>query len=167
MKILNLLIFIQISLCSCSQHNCNTLVLLKYNGKAPLLKGPNGDIEFLISNDTIKEDYYILNILRTKENFAFVKASSVLYDTVPKYGWIEIRFLGIYVNNYSEPVVLYSQPSETSSITATFDNPCYEMLQILGCEEKWLLVNFNKGESTFQGWLPFTRQCSNPYSTCN
>src|ERR1035437_242954 len=90
-----------------SQDSYEGVVLLNTKHiQTPLYEKPNGKISLYIINDTIKENYFIIYIKKISGKYAYVEASAVLFDTIPKKGWIEIKHLGIYPNNYSKPILL-------------------------------------------------------------
>lgn len=133
----------------------------------PIYKEPNGNIITLIINDTIKEDYYTLQIIKQAKGFSFVKASTARIDTT-KTGWIETKYLGIYSSVYSGTLKLFTQPDKKSKVKSIIINPPYDLLNVIDCRDRWLYVKYiDIDKKTKEGWLSPDNQCSNPYTTCN
>lgn len=147
--------------CSCSS------ILIPKHVRVPIYDKPKGKKVDYIMNDTLKEDYFTVIIKQQSDSFFFVSASTV-QDTLERQGWIEMRHLGIYPNNYSEPVILYSLPNRSSKIKSTIIKPEYYPFGILNCKGKWLYVRYLDADKKLkEGWLEPGMQCANPYTTCN
>ena len=124
----------------------------------------NDTLGFLI-NDTISENYFIATILKIKKGFAFVKGSYVLSDTVKCSGWVETKYLGIYLIA-DDKIPLYTRPN-FSSEKSYINNPEWYPLEIIKCNNGWLYVKYKDKHQEKQGWLPAEYQCPNPYTICN
>lgn len=170
MRIINL-VSLLIVFCvsySYSQIPCNCSVLLnKKQVKVGIYQKPGEKITSYIINDTIKETYYNIHIKKIAGDYAYVNTTTTIKDTGTKTGWIAIKYLGIYANNYSKPVVLLSKPIKGANVSAQFKNPGYDMLNVVACNKSWLSVKYSVKDKQFKGWLAPDRQCSNPYTTCN
>lgn len=148
------------NVCRCS------VILAQKQVKAPILNN-NRDTICFIMNDTITEDYFGISIIEMKHNWAFVNASATLYDTIPKIGWIQTKFLGIYPSKFS-PINLYCKPDIKSKVRSTIIKPEYYPFNVLDCKGTWLYVSYTDVDKKMKfGWLAPEDQCSNPYSTCN
>lgn len=125
----------------------------------------------IILDDTIKENYYNVYIMNIKNKRAYVNVSATLYDTIPKTGWVETKYLGIRGANWNEngSLYLYKKPSKLSKIKSTIIEPPYfYSMNVLKCYKNWLYVSFLDVDNIMkEGWLSPNNQCSNPYSTCN
>lgn len=146
--------------CRCS------VILFEKQRKVPISNN-NGEVICYIMNDTITEDYFGISIMKIKNNRAYVSASATLYDTLPKIGWIQTKYLGIYPNKFSK-INLYSKPDTKSLVRSTIIKPEYYPFNILDCKGAWLYVSYyDVDRKKKDGWLAPDDQCSNPYSTCN
>ena len=169
----NLIILPLVSLMSsCNAQNvskCNCATLLIPTHKLiPLYEKPNGKIITQIINDTIKEDYYTLQIKEQVKGFSFVRASAAIIDTTTKTGWIETKYLGIYSSVYSDTLKLFTQPNKKSKVKSVINNPLYDFLNVIECSHGWLYIKYlDIDKKTKEGWLSPDNQCSNPYTTCN
>lgn len=124
------------------------------------------NIKNRIINDTIKEEYYILNIFKIVKQYALVSAFTP-FDSTHIKGWIKTQYLGIYPSNFST-INLYFKPNKTSKVKAKIIKPEYYPFNILDCNGKWLYIKYFDVDKKFkEGWLSPEDQCSNPYSTCN
>lgn len=125
----------------------------------------------IITYDTITEDYYTAYIMKIKDKRAYVSVSATLYDTIPKTGWVETKYLGIRVANWNDDgsLYLYKKPTKTSKIKSIIIEPPYFYpISIIKCYKNWLYVSFLDVDNIMkEGWLSPDNQCSNPYSTCN
>lgn len=151
-----------------NEEKCNCLVILiPKQEKIPLFDCPKGKVIDYLFNDTINENYVILQLRRIQKGYAFITGGSAIIDTVSKTGWVKKRQLGIYPSVYSEPVKLYAEPNKLSKIRSIIKDPQYFPFTVIGCNEGWLLVEYRLYDKIFKGWLPPDNQCANPYTTCN
>lgn len=119
-----------------------------------------------IINDTINEEYYILSIIKINKQWAYVNASTP-FDSTPKIGWIQTKYIGIYPSNFSS-INLYTFPNKNTKIKSIIIKPEYYPFNVLDCRGKWLYVSYLDADGRIkEGWLAPEDQCSNPYSTCN
>lgn len=147
--------------------NCECVLMPPKNNKIPLYQNLyNKNINYIIINDTIKEEYYSLYIDKIKGKLVFVEAYTP-FDTVKKKGWIDIKYLGIYPSS-SFKINLYSKPDQKSKIKSQIIKPEYYPFNILDCSGEWLYVKYFDVDKKYkEGWLAPVDQCSNSYSTCN
>jgi len=170
MKYIILLIFAYIfSSCKAQEsENCNCSVIMIPKGiQIPLYSLSNkNEIKIHLLNDTIKEEYYIINIY-SQEGKMFKISGAAPHDTVNKNGWIESKYIGIYPSIFDE-IKLYSKPDTSSKVMSTIIKPEYYPFNVVKCFGKWLYVQYvDTDKKTKEGWLSPDNQCSNPYSTCN
>lgn len=149
-------------LCDCSA------ILIPDQVRVPIYNKPNnGKIINYIKNDTIKQDYFILDIAQIIDSFAFVQTYAVIYDTVPKIGWIKTKFLGIYPGRY-DTLNLYIKPDKRSGVKTRIIEPGPSPMIIIKCQNKWLYVQYLDDDKKIKkGWLAPEDQCANPYTSCN
>ena len=128
---------------------------------------PGGKIVKKLEQDTTNEDYLIFIIDKEEGNYFHLKFTYSI-SRRSFTGWItKLQYLGTYVRNYKDSVLLYSEPrlkSRVNSIIPEWDNSLY---QVIHCSDKWMYVKkMYKGQAK-EGWLAPYMQCSNPYTTCN
>jgi len=122
----------------------------------------SSSITYYLDNDSINENYYVVEIYKIKDDWAQISAYSPM-KTYKNKGWIELVNLGIFP---SSELILFKLPNEkTEKIKiANYD---YRILDILDCKNKWLKVSYSDSLRKYEGWLPPYNQCANPYTTCN
>lgn len=123
-------------------------------------------VSYFIMNDTIKEEYFLIQILSKNRNLVKVKTASAFEESKISEGWMELKYLGIYTNskNKEGSVPLYLKPDIQSDNTKLITN---KIVKILDIKDDWYkVVSFSK-HSKFIGWIKKKDQCANPYSTCN
>lgn len=128
-----------------------------------LYNKPRGDVIVdSVINDTIKEDYVGVNILKMKGKRAQVEIEYSLSKNVAK-GWIEKKFLGTYPVSTSL-LLLYDSPRKDASVSDSIENAYWgDFLPIKKHKKGWLYIEHKK----HQGWMSPSDQCDNPYSSCN
>ena len=119
-------------------------------------------------NDTIKENYPNIYIYKIEGNFAKVIVCVPLDDEISdKTGWIEIKYLGTNLNNYSDITPIMSEPDEKSTVVFEIKDANWgDLYHVLDAHNKWLKIqNIYNPEEV--GWLAPKYQCNDPYTTCN
>jgi hypothetical protein len=146
------------------QSSC--VLLIPYHQPIPLTDR-KGVITDYIINDTIKEDYQSLVIKKVRRDKAYVEASAILYDTIPKYGWIELKYLEIYPKTQPS-IQLYKRPNMTAKVQSRIKNVWYSRpFHILDCKRDWLYVSYLDEDNIIkEGWMAPRDQCADPYSMC-
>ncbi len=153
------------SLAQKSPTNC--VVLLKpVQIEVSVFNKPNGEEIYKIMNDTLTENYYTLQIIEKKGNWFKIKPNSISENKMNE-GWIQIDSTGIYSRNYESPLVLFEKPNTKSKRTAEIQEYFTEMLQVMDCEDSWILVSIKLKDKSYCGWLSPKDQCANQYTTCN
>ena len=161
-----LIIIITVFCFSCCSHNVTerraTCLLVPRHHPVHIFKKAGKNIIDTIINDTIKEDYVLLNIIRTNYRYAKVEVQYTLSEK-REIGWIEKKYLGIYP--VSAPIIyLYSSPRRDSNICDSIKDANWgELLNVDKHNKGWLYIK-NK---LYNGWMAPNDQCSNPYSSCN
>lgn len=154
--------------CMSQKNNCScSAILIPKHIEIPLYSSMKGNIvENKLINDTITEEYYVLSIIETKKYRSKVKAITP-FDTIPKTGWIQTEYLGIYPSSFSQ-INLYRRPRLKANVKSIIIKPEYYPLNILKCKGDWLYVTYvDIDKKIKEGWLSPEDQCANPYSTCN
>jgi hypothetical protein len=151
---------------NCCSINCSVLLKEKHID-IPILND-SGKVILVIKNDTIKEDYYTVYIKKIKNDMAYVMAASIFFDTIPRFGWIDLKHLQILPAKYSS-INLHKKPKKNSSIKTVIINPGYDNpINILNCKGNWLYVSFLDIDGFVkEGWMEPEDQCSDPYSMCS
>ena len=128
-----------------------------------LYNKPKGDvITDSVINDTIREDYVSVNILKIKNERAQVEIEYSLSKNVIK-GWIEKKYLGIYPVSTSL-LLLYDSPRKGASVCDSIENAYWgNFLSVEKHKKGWLYIEYQG----HQGWMSPNDQCDNPYSSCN
>ncbi len=171
MKYQILLIFTLSLFSSCKAQeskNYDCSVIMTPKGiQIPLYSESNrNEIKIYLLNDTVKEEYYNLNIY-SQVGQVFKVSGFTPHDTVYKKGWIESKYTGIYPSIFDE-IKLYTKPDTTSKVMSTIIKPEYYPFNVIKCHGKWLYVKYlDTDKGTKEGWLSPDNQCSNPYTTCN
>jgi hypothetical protein len=124
----------------------------------------NSKIVNYLLNDTIKEDYYVIEVLGSKDNRYQISATSLLHSGIK--GWIELGNLGINTRSRDSKLLLYEQPNyQSKSVTINLDYD--RMVRVTAISSNWLKILLIYENKTFNYWLPSEYQCPNPYTTCN
>lgn len=120
-----------------------------------------------IINDTITEDYPILTINATKNEFAHVEIASNADSAFIQSGWIPLSLLGINPAT-TERIRLYKRPDINSEASCYIEHPCWgDLYVITDCCDDWLKIKTKEANVTKEGWIAPVDQCNNPYSACN
>lgn len=124
------------------------------------------EVKYYILNDTIKEEYFLVQIIYKKGDLVKVKTASALQEDKISEGWTELKYLGIYTNpkNKEGSINLYTKPNEKSDSLKLITN---SILYILDIKDEWYKVSLESGGVQKSGWIRKKDQCANPYSTCN
>lgn len=127
------------------------------------------NVKYTIKNDTLTEDYVLMEVLSKRDNFFYVKTASALDDKIVSEGWIESKHVGIYLRakNVTGDVPIYSSPNDKSEFKFINANG-KGLVEILDINPKgWFKIICKDKKGIIVGWLSKENQCPNPYSTCN
>ena len=167
----NLVLFLGLFLlvaCKQSNKSIGDAVLIPIHTQIPLYQKINGSIIDYTMNDTIREVYPFIGIYKIKGSFAKVEISEFEGEEyIQKVGWIETKYLGTNLNNYSGITPIMSEPDQQSTVVFEVINPQWgDYYRILDAYDGWLKIEniYNPQE---KGWLAPQYQCNNPYTTCN
>ncbi len=154
--------------CTNSQDQCSCEATLKrkhqtYNVYS--LKDIDSKVLYTIENDSINENYFVIELHAINAQWGFVTAYSPTKDYKNK-GWLKTEDLEVYPSDHSEPLFLFERPDK-NSLRTEVKGYNYNPLTVLDCTNEWLKVKYTISQNTFIGWLPKTNQCANPYTTCN
>ena len=168
-KIILVLFTIFISACHNSHKCCKgSASLIPKHSYIAIYDKPNGIQVDSVINDTINEDYVGICIKKIKRGYAKIISRNVLIDTIPKQGWIELKYLGINPAIYSGMMMLRTEPKATAPIMNIINNPWWGSLyNIYDCTNQWLYIRTIVDGKVVEGWMAPEDQCCNPYSTCN
>lgn len=143
-----------------------------------------GEVIGAIKNDSVAEDYYIVQTLQQQGEWVKINAFVLNTDNKEILGWVKLQknYFGVYwPNDASLPFNIYSKPDEKSNtiFTCPAYSPTY-LLKIVDWNKNWLKVQINtiwkKKTSThwikitvnnITGWVKKEGTCPNPYTTCN
>lgn len=79
------LVLLFVGSCISQKQKCSCNSVLFYMQTEIPIFYENGNFTTII-NDTIKEDYYSIHIMSIKGKKAYVSASTIYHDTIPKIG---------------------------------------------------------------------------------
>ncbi len=146
---------------------CEGLINAHYFGKIELYDTIHGKIMNTISQDSANYNYLTFTIHQDTLNFFKVSISFGMTGESFK-GWIKkASYIATTLNDYDQPIILYSKPTDKSNVKYTIDQWTDDYFQILYCSNNWAFISFYKENILIEGWLNPTRQCNNPYTTCN
>ncbi|MHB1922988.1 MAG: hypothetical protein ACYCOO_12225 [Chitinophagaceae bacterium] len=144
--------------------------LLKVNQtKIPIYNNFNKDrVLYYIMNDTIKEEYFLINLIKKKKNFFQVKTASSFTEDKIREGWIQVKYIGIYLRprGSSDIYPIYDEPNEKSKYHNVI-NKSNELIDVIDVCGDWLKIKMKINNIIETGWMSSKFLCSNPYSTCN
>lgn len=149
-----------------SDNSWNALIFLNQI-EIPIYKEQNKkEILMFIKNDTINEDYYLIEVIKCHNNLAKIKAASGIREKEIIEGWMNVKDLGIYTRPRNEKgiVPIYQNSNANSLKSELITN---EILNIIEIKDKWFKVAYFENDKWKSGWLSPENQCPNPYSTCN
>ena len=119
----------------------------------------NNIVNYLM-NDTIKEDYFVIEILSSKNNRYQIEGTSILNKGIT--GWIDLQNIGINTRSRDNKLILYNEPRYSSDHVVKSDTD--RLVKVKSISYNWLkIIWVDKKEY----WLPPEYQCPNPYTTCN
>ncbi len=158
------IIILVVSSCSSKAlYTPSTCLLMPKHQYIMLYNKPKGSaIIDSVINDTIKEDYVGVSILKINGKRAQVEIEYSLTKNVTK-GWIETKYLGTYPVSTSL-LLLYDSPRTGASVCDSIENAYWGVfLPIKRYNSGWLYIEYEG----HQGWMSPSDQCDNPYSACN
>lgn len=144
--------------------NANIIIIPKHQ-LIPIFKESNyrDTLDYVI-NDTVNENYFNGVIYQIKDKFAYIKGSYTFSEKIIE-GWIELKYIGIYLIMESK-IPLYVSPNILTN-KVFIQDPEWYPLEIFNCSQGWLYVKYRDKKQNKTGWLPPEFQCFNPYTTCN
>lgn len=149
------------------QCRCEGLINAHYFGKIDIYDTLNGKIIRSISQDSINDTYFTFTIHQDTLDFFKVDISSGMTDESCS-GWIKkLYYISTTLNNYDEPIVLYTDHSDISPVKHTIQQWNDDYFQITKCFDNWVYISFQRDNNLYEGWLNPDKQCNNPYTTCN
>ena len=124
----------------------------------------------ILHNDIVNEDFIMFTIKDVNDSMFNVIAFSSLTDSVITSGWIyKNNHLGIFSSAYNKEqhMQLFEHPSTNSEIVLEESSYNSDVYEVIDADGEWLKVRICIRESIFEGWMPPSFQCSNPYTTCS
>ncbi|MEY4149463.1 MAG: hypothetical protein RL555_67 [Bacteroidota bacterium] len=140
-----------------------SLLIFDDSQKIKIYKDTKKTIYKCIANDSLKEDYFTITILKKYKRLYLVSANSVLHKIS---GYITGENLGIYTRPRNFLIKLFEFPKHNSK-EYLINQEDGIMVKVIQIEAPWLKVTFTINGENYTGWLPSEYQCPNPYSTCN
>lgn len=143
---------------------------IRFDGEIIVYCEPDGDTCTSLHNDLQEQDFVMFTINGMNDSMYYVTAFSSLTDSIYVTGWIKKNsHLGVFSSAYSKgkPLRLYESPSKGSNAIIT--EPTYNpnVYEVIDANGKWLKVKTHIGNDSFEGWMPPSSQCANPYTTCS
>lgn len=171
MKTKTLLTFLAFIFCNSiysQNYNCETFIKIDYTNDIKVFSKPKGKLIFKAKNDTLKEDFLSLTILKQSLDYYYVSLINGQLGKERK-GWIKkTEPIAIYARNYGNTELnLYEKPNVDSKVKCKIDKWFNDMFEVLNCQNKWLYVRLKTENKIYEGWLEKKMQCSNQYTTCN
>lgn len=121
----------------------------------------NKIVNYLI-NDTIKEDYFVIEILKSKNNRYQINATSIIHSGIK--GWIDLKNIGINTRQRDFKLHLYEQPNYNAKYIVVNEEVDNRIVRVTAISTDWLKITWIDNKDY---WLPPKYQCCNPYTTCN
>ena len=148
--------------------NCEAFIDWQYTAKIPIFDKPNGIVLDSISNDSINEDFIMMIIIESQNDYF----KAIFQFEISDYyleGWVrKSDYIGVYGRNYSGDVFyLYSEPNNNSKIASVVDTWIPETYTIVECNDDWAEVRMIYKNKVYNGWMEKKMRCPNPYTTCN
>lgn len=173
MKSIIIFLFVFASSCNAQESNqngwiWNTLLILNQENIPVYENSNNTKIKYHIMNDTLNEEYYLLSISKKENGFFKVKTASAFTEDEISEGWIEPKFVGIFLRARNEigTVPIYESPNDKAE-HSNINSNLYNLVNVIEIKDGWLKIQYKENDSVRIGWLKHENQCSNPYSTCN
>ncbi|MBP5422100.1 MAG: hypothetical protein J6Y78_06655 [Paludibacteraceae bacterium] len=140
----------------------------EYKGVIPVYSKPDGGVLIAkLRNKPDKELYYNVFLLKKNRN----KYLTAIFDANDEdkfiaYGWVDRQYLGIFVKNFSQQLILFNKPDYNSDKLFTIYEYYPEVVQITDFSGLWLKVDFYMDKQHIFGWIPKEMQCANVFTTC-
>ena len=154
-------------------YDCNCEVFLDIDlcedDSIPIYNNAERDSVIVYAKNKCKEeDFVYFKIMHKKGDMLHVVAYYALTPEISAEGWISIKNpLGIYSRAYSTALILYTLPSENSTVQCIIDEYDPGMYSIIDCRGEWLKVRRVLNGNIYIGWIPPEMQCSSAYTTCS
>lgn len=141
---------------------------IDYKGTVPVFSKPDGGVLIANLRNNQKEGiYYNLFLLRKRQD----KFLAAIFDASEEdlfiaYGWVDKKYLGIYLKKDYSPLLLYDEPDINSKISELYNCNSNQLLGISDYSKKWLKVTIMIGGVLYSGWIPEDFQWPNVWTTC-
>ena len=151
-----------------AQEKCEAFIDWQYLQPINVYSTPNGEVIGQVRNDSVAEDFILLEILESKKGHMRVKATMAVSGKT-QTGWIKkADQIGAYYREERTPTMdlpLFKSPSSKTPFVVKAWTP--GLLSIAQCKGEWVLVSVNQNGSWISGWIRSGDLCANPYTTCN
>lgn len=101
-------------------------------------------------------DVWVVQICDSDDTHVLLSATT-LPDTANIY---------VYSAQYDSALIFYEKPS-ISKIKVVYDDYVSKPLRVIDVSGVWLRVQIAEDERKYDGWIPPSEYCANPYTTCN
>ena len=160
-----ILIIIGTALSSSNNKYLGNCLLIPRHEKVPLYNSSNQlEISDYIINDTLKDDYPLITIDFIKDSLALVHVQYPMRSRKECKGWIQMKYLGTYINQADGILKIYRMPSDDSEVSFEIMNASWGIYYpVIDAHEGWLKVVI-PDDSGRIGWLHPDDQSQNPYT---
>ena len=152
-----------------SQVKCRAIIDWKYLGTIDIYTRPNDKIIFQVKNDSLNEDFLLLDILDQTETYFFVSIS-LNSEQNKKVGWIKkADYIGVYVKHEEFPMdlTIYKDKKESDIDKTVIKKWTSKLLTIELCSDNWTYVLVKHNGQIYKGWIKTDKLCANSYTYCN
>ena len=147
-------------------------LLIPMHTYIPVYNNPKKEYQIdSVINDTMRENYVFIDIYQIKNGMAEISAN-YFFDSISGvacpsvYGWMEVKFIGTNLANYSSIVKAYASPNRSSDVVFEIVYPHWgDWYPVKDASKGWLYIQ-NIYNASQCGWVAPEDQCNNPYTTC-
>ena len=143
-----------------------TALLIPKHQYIPIYHSSKGNsVDNYIINDTIQEDFPILSIKSFCDGRVRIQAHYPMESHPDVEGWMEIEYMGIFLNTYSGETHILKHPYQKSTCIHTINDAYWGYFYpVIDARNNWLKILFDENSS---GWVSPDHQCANPFTPCN
>lgn len=164
----NIIIVVMACILSLMYPECiGDCLLIPHNEQIPIYSDCNKqEIKGYAINDNKTDTFPIIGIFSIDGDMAFIEVDYLMGR--PEYvnieGWIEIKYLGIYLKTPYETHKVYSEPNRDSRVLFHVGDVRWgTYYQVIDAHESWLkIIDVHNPDNV--GWLPPESQTTNSYT---
>ncbi len=149
--------------------DCQGYVDFSSGERMSLLDEPDGKVMQVMHNDTANQRYLHVKFYGIRDGH--LRTSMMLMgDSIWYNGWsAKTPLFQTSDRNYiqGDSLLLYEEPDLTSAVADTVTGYNAQSYSILSCYRGWVLVQLEKSNKVYRGWMHPDMQCGSPYTTCN